>query len=179
MLGFEAAAAPLPESYHSKLSLVLPLKRVSNANYLHRNTERQKAIWWMPGAEDRRKLGATAYWLQRGAWGGFFWVMKMLWNRLITQPCEWTTGYEMFTFTWLVWCYVNFISKGKKKIRMAIRDLTGWERGAHFVPMSWWMDAKRTFTHLVYWYREPEDAGINSASVVREAFTKVSIWAKP
>lgn len=109
----------------------------------------------------------------------FFWVMKVLWNRLITQPCEWTTCCEMFTFTGLVRCYVNFISKGKKKIRVEMRGLTGWERGAHFIPMSWWMDAKRTFTHLAYWYREPEDAGINSASVVREAFTKVSIWAKP
>ena len=109
----------------------------------------------------------------------FFWVMKMLWNWLFTQPHEWTTGYEMLTFTWVVWYYVNFISKGKKKIRMETRNLTGWERGAHFIPVSWGMDAKRTFTHLVYWYRDPEDAEINSASVVREAFTKVSIWAKP
>ena len=63
----------------------------------------------------------------------FFWVMKMLWNWLITQPHEWTTGYEMLTFTWVVWYYVNFISKGKKKIRMLKRETWQDERG---VPTS-------------------------------------------
>ena len=69
----------------------------------------------------------------------FSWVMKMLWNRPITQPCEWTTCYEMFTFTWLVWCYVNFISKGKKKIRTEMRGLTGWGVPTSFQCHDGWM----------------------------------------